>query len=236
VSREDFRRELRDGFESIAGPPDAGLPGRVHAALVESPERRGPVWIAGLAAALIAALVVAAFFVMGPLRQQQNIPSGVLPSPTPLPSTFSNLPPWTCTSTYFYTTPGQGPAVAYVDVVRTGTHAGYDRITVEFNNGVPGDIRLTTQDNTTFTQGASGRLLTLQGSAGLLVTIDGADEHTDYSGSTDFVTGYPVLQEARQVQDFEGVVQWGLGLSHSACYRAFFLENPWRLVIDVQTS
>jgi hypothetical protein len=37
------------------------------------------------------------------------------------------------------------------------------------------------------------------------------------------------------MEDFEGVVQWGLGLSKSACYRAFFLTNPTRLVIDIQT-
>ena len=237
MGREDFRRELRDGFESIAGPPDAGLPGRVHAALVESPERRGPVWIAGLAAALIAVVVVAAFFISGSIRQQQNIPSGVLPSPTPLPSALPTASNWTCTSTYFYTTQGQGPAVAYVDAVRTGTHSGYDRITIEFKNGVPGDIKIAAQDNTTFTQGASGRTVSLSGSAGLLVTIDGAEEHSAYSGSTDFVTAsYPVLREARQVQDFEGVVQWGLGLSKSACYRAFVLQGPSRLVVDVANS
>ena len=57
-----------------AGPPDAGLTGRVHSALVEAPERRGPVWIAGLAAALIAAMAVGALFIAGPLRQQNQQP------------------------------------------------------------------------------------------------------------------------------------------------------------------
>ena len=92
------------------------------------------------------------------------------------------------------------------------------------------------QSNANFTQGASGQPVTLAGSAGILVTMHGADEHTSYSGSTDFKTSYSVLVEARQVQDFEGVVQWGLGLSKTACYRAFFLTNPDRLVIDIQTS
>ena len=71
---------------------------------------------------------------------------------------------------------------------------------------------------------------------GILVTITTADEHTAYSGPTDFKTNYTVLVEARQVQDFEGTVQWGLGLSKSACYRAFFIANPVRLVIDVQNT
>ena len=236
MGREDFRRELRDGFESIAGPSDPGLPRRVHAALVESPERRGPVWIAGLAATVIAVVVVAAFFISGSIRQQLNIPNSVLPSPTPLPSAISNLPGWTCGSNFSYTTQGQGPAVAYISAVRTGTHAGYDRITFQFSNGVPGDIRIAPQSSATFQQGASGRSVTLNGTAGALLTIDGADEHTSYSGSTDFKTGYPTLQEASQVQDFEGVVQWGLGTSQVPCYRAFFLANPWRLVVDLQNG
>jgi hypothetical protein len=40
----------------------------------------------------------------------------------------------------------------------------------------------------------------------------------------------------REVQDFEGVVQWGLGLSATPCYSTVILTNPTRLVIDIQTS
>jgi hypothetical protein len=241
MGREDFRRELRDGFESIAGPPEPGLSARVHSALVEAPERRGPVWVAGLAAALIAAVVVGALFIAGPLRQQsqQQVPGGIpTQSPSPLPtSDVSNLPPITCNNANSVATEGHvGQPIGYVNAVRTGTHAGYDRITIQFQNGLPGDILITTQDNATFTQGASGRQVVLSGSAGLLITMHGADEHTQYTGPLDFKTGYPVLLEAQQVQDFEGVVQWGLGLSRGACYRAFVLQGPDRLVIDLSTS
>jgi len=45
-----------------------------------------------------------------------------------------------------------------------------------------------------------------------------------------------VLLESQQVEDFEGYVQWGLGLSRSACYRAFVLQSPDRLVIDFSTA
>jgi hypothetical protein len=239
MGREDFRRELRDGFESIAGPPDPGLTGRVHAALVEAPERRGPVWIAGMAAVLIAAMAVGALFIAGPLRQQnqQPLPGGVT-TPSPLPtSDVSNLPAITCNNATTVSTEGRvAQPIAYVDAVRTGTHAGYDRITIEFQNGLPGDIQIATQNNATFTQNASGRQIVLQGSAGLLITMDGADEHTHYSGPVDFKTNYPVLLETQQVQDFEGFVQWGVGLSRGACYRAFLLESPLRLVIDFSTS
>jgi hypothetical protein len=126
--------------------------------------------------------------------------------------------------------------VAFIAAVRAGTHAGYDRLTIEFQNAAAGTVELRTQTSANFAQSPSGQPITLKGSAGMLVTIRGADEHTAFSGSTDIKPAYPVLLEARQLQDFEGVVQWGLGLSKSACYRAFFLTTPARLVIDIQTS
>ena len=238
MDREEFRRELRDGFESIAGPPDSALTSRVHSALMEAPERRGPVWIAGLAAVLIAAVIVGALFIAGPLRQQNLPVPGLTQTPSALPtSDVSNLPAITCNNATSVDPDGHSASpIAYIDAVRTGTHTGYDRITIQFQNGLPGDIQIATQDNATFTQGASGRQVVLQGSAGLLITMVGADEHTQYTGPTDYKTNYPVMLEAQQVQDFEGVVQWGIGLSHSACYRAFLLQGPNRLVIDFATT
>jgi hypothetical protein len=38
------------------------------------------------------------------------------------------------------------------------------------------------------------------------------------------------------VQDFEGVVQLGLGVNGASCYRAFFLQDPARLLIDVKAA
>jgi hypothetical protein len=87
-----------------------------------------------------------------------------------------------------------------------------------------------------FTQSPSGMQVKLKGSNAVLVTMDGVDLHTSYQGSTDIVTGYPALAELRRVQDFEGVVQLALGVNGTGCYRAFFLANPSRLVIDVPTG
>ena len=79
-----------------------------------------------------------------------------------------------------------------------------------------------------------GQPITVAGQAGILITIKGTDGHTQYSGATDFMTNYPILVELRQVQDFEGTVQWALGLSHGACYSYTFLTNPVRLVVYIQ--
>ena len=49
-------------------------------------------------------------------------------------------------------------------------------------------------------------------------------------------TNYAGLRETRVIEDFEGYVALGLGLNGSNCYRAFVLQNPTRLVVDIQTS
>jgi hypothetical protein len=40
----------------------------------------------------------------------------------------------------------------------------------------------------------------------------------------------------REIGDFEGKVQWGVGLSSSACYKATMMTSPTRLVIDFRNS
>ncbi len=237
MPRDDFRREMKDAFSRISGSPSGDLQARVRSALVDAPERRGPVWLAGVAAVAIAALVVGVLFVVGPLRgHQPQVPvAGGSPTPaaSPSPSPSASPSTFTCSSTVAFNGTNPPPA-AFIDAVRGGTHPGYDRITIEFQNGQPASVQLAPQDNATFTQGASGQTVQLQGSKGLLITIRGGDAHTAYSGPTDFRVGSGIL-EARQVQDFEGTVQWALGLSKPACYRAFWLTAPDRFVVDVQT-
>ena len=257
MPNENFRRELGQTFDDMTGSPSAALRDRVRSSLSDAPERRGPFWIAGLAAALIAALVVGLLVVSNMNRHQTSLVPGGGPSASPSapasaspstspsappsaspnasPSPTTGLPAFTCSSSAGNINFAQPPPVGLVDAVRAGTHPGYDRLTIEFQSGHPTGLGAQEQGGAIFTQGASGQKVTLDGSAGILVTIQHADEHIAYSGPLDFKTGYPVLLEARQVQDFEGTVQWGLGLSKSACYRTFFLENPTRLVIDIQT-
>jgi hypothetical protein len=130
----------------------------------------------------------------------------------------------------------QSPATAFVDAIRTGSHAGYDRVTVEFKNGQPSSVAIRPQAGTTFHQAPSGQPDTLAGSKGILVIVRGSDAHTGYAGVRDIKTKFPGLAEVRVIEDFEGQVSLGLGISGNACYRASFLANPVRLVIDVQNS
>jgi hypothetical protein len=238
VTREDFRRELGNAFDAMSGSPSPALSDRVRSSLDEAPERRGPVWIAGLAAAVLAALLVGVLLVANPLnRHQPQPPVGPASSPSasPAASPVPSGSPFVCASPT--SIPGQAPPLsASIDAVRTGTHAGYDRLTIEFSNGQPASIDVTPQGGTTFTQDGSGQQVTLAGQSGILVSINVADAHSAYSGPTDFKTGYSTMVEVRQVGDFEGYVHYGIGLSKAACYRAYILTNPVRLVIDIQVG
>ena len=245
MTREDFRRELGDAIDSISGSPGADLSERVRSALAEAPERHDQVWIAALAAAVIAVLLVAVLLVGNPLNRQPtpgshgtgaptiSPASGASPSPNP---SSTPSPQFVCSASSAFITSQSPPPLAFVDAVRTGAHGGYDRLTIEFKNGQTGTIELRPQAGTTFTTDPKGDQVTLLGQDGLLVKIEGADAHTAYSGPTDIKTGYAGLLEVRKVGDFEGVVQWALGLSKPACYQATILTNPARLVIEIQTG
>jgi hypothetical protein len=248
VSNENFRRELGQVFDDVTGAPSAALSDRVRSSLAEVPEQRGPFWIAGVAAAVIAAVVIGVLFVANPLNRPQNtIGPGVgssptpsaspspSPIPTPSPTPDASLPPFVCASSAPINS-GQAPATAFIDDLRTGTHPGYDRLTVQFQNGQPASIELRPQSGTKFTNSPKGDQVTLMGKNGILVVIRGADLHTSYSGPSDLKTGYATLVEVQRVEDFEGVVQLALGVSGATCYRAFILTNPARLVIDVQSA
>jgi hypothetical protein len=242
MSNENFRRQLNNAIDQISGSPSPALRDRVRSSLRGAPRSAGPNWIAAVAAAAIAILLVGVLVVANPLNRpnRQGPIAGTSPTPTPSapsasPTPSPSLPAMVCGSSTSQTA-SAAPLTTFIDGLRTGTHPGYDRLTIEFKNGIPVSVDAKPQVGTAFTTDPKGERLTLQGSSGILVTIQGADLHTDYSGSLDIKTGYPGLMEVRLLQDFEGVVQLGLGVSGSGCYRLFYLSNPDRLVIDVQTS
>jgi hypothetical protein len=123
-------------------------------------------------------------------------------------------------------------SVALVEGVGASTQTGYDRVVIQFAGAGPPQAQLRTQLGATFTQNPSGKLVTLKGKNGALVTVPLADGHTRYSGPDDLKTGYPLVLEMRKVQDYEGTVQWAIGLAQVPCYRMAFLDSPVRLAID----
>jgi hypothetical protein len=231
---------MGDAFDSISGSPDPALSERVRSALVEAPEQRGPVWIGALAATVIAVILVGILLVGNPLNRGQVPGGGGNATPSPSAPTASPSPtgaPFDCAVGSSTLTNQVAPPTALIDAVRTGSHAGYDRLTIEFQNGTTGTIKLVPQANTRFITDPKGDTVTLAGKYGLLVRIAGADNHTAFVGSTDIKSpNFPGILEVRQIGDFEGVVQWAVGLSSSPCIRTDILSAPTRLVIDIQTN
>ncbi len=143
-----------------------------------------------------------------------------------------NLPGFVCGSSSL--SAQSPPITAFINAVRTGSHTGYDRFVVQFGSGQPSSIIVRPQTSSSFINSPRGDTVTLAGTVGIDVLIRGADAHTSYAGPYSFKPNGPALVELRQLEDFEGQVQWGMGLASSSCYRSFMLVNPTRLVIDVQ--
>lgn len=148
--------------------------------------------------------------------------------PTPTPSQPAPPAGFTCANA----TGGSPQAVSRVVAVRVGSHDGYDRLVIEFSGAVPA-YRVQLQAGTRFVSDPKGEQLSLAGSNGVLVDIRPVADWVHYAGPSAFQPGFQFLREARLIQNFEGVQQWGLGIQGSPCLRVFTMASPNRLVIDI---
>jgi hypothetical protein len=140
-----------------------------------------------------------------------------------------DLPAFTCTNK----SGGVPNAQATVSALRVAHHNGYDRLVVEFAGSSIPEYQLTRQASSTFVEDASGMPRTLEGSAGIRAVMHGTDISSGVP--SDLKPRLPEIREVRQVGNFERVVSYGIGLKDQACFRAFTLNAPTRLVIDVET-
>jgi len=128
---------------------------------------------------------------------------------------------------------GGGSARASVVGVRTAAQDGYDRWVLEFDGPVPA-YTIVRQDSASFTEDASGRAVTLDGAAGVLVRLQPAANSAQASRAVSPRANE--LRDVRLVGDFEGVVHWAAGLAAPACMYVTTLDGPSRLVIDFKTG
>lgn len=155
-----------------------------------------------------------------------------VPTADAVPS--ADLEPFTCELPIVK--PGS-VAVANIVDVRAGTHAGYDRVVFEFQQGTP-ELTLD-RASPPFTEDASGLPLTVEGDSVLRLTMRGGTKQTDagtssYDGFTDQDFDHPALVHLLEGGDFERQSTWYLGLTVEACARVLLLDEPPRLVIDVE--
>lgn len=121
--------------------------------------------------------------------------------------------------------------------VRAAQHDGFERVVFEFSEGpVPG-YRIAYVDRPA-RQCGSGEPVALAGDGWLEVRFSPARAHTEAGRPTITVRertpSLPLLHEMKLTCDFEAVVTWVLGLATPNRFRAFTLDDPPRVVVDVQ--
>ncbi len=139
-------------------------------------------------------------------------------------------------------TPSASPALggALLRDVRTDEHTTFDRITFEFQGGLPGyRVRYV---EAPIIADPSGLEVEIAGTALLEVRMEPAAGHDPntgdetYTGPLELKPGLPSLLEAERTGDFEAVLTWVLGVSEKADFRVLTLQDPPRLVVDVGHS
>lgn len=137
-------------------------------------------------------------------------------------------------------TPGSSRACAaagiYLTAVRTGQHAGLDRVVFEFSGGAPAYAASVVK---TVYSDAKGDVVPLPGQALLRVVFRGAtawcpgpDSRT-YAGPSVLTPYYQRLLAVSAAGDFEQVLSFGVGLAAPGPYRIYALAGPYRVVLDV---
>lgn len=128
--------------------------------------------------------------------------------------------------------------VPVLTALRTGTHAEFERLTVEMSpeHGVPG-YRLEYVDRPLHECG-SGRQIFPVGDAWLELRLEPAAAHTEAGqptlGEREIGVGAPLVRRIYRTCDFEAVVVLVLAVSEPNPFRVLTLGDPPRLVVDVQ--
>ena len=127
------------------------------------------------------------------------------------------------------------PAQLLVTDVRTGSHAGFDRVVFDLiGEGEPGWFMDYT---TTPTQQGSGNTINYEGATALNVNIDGTVYPFDLNMEDPQIgtvqgTG-SLVTEVISAGTFEGRSQFVIGLDSEHPYSVTVLQDPHRLVVDV---
>lgn len=122
-----------------------------------------------------------------------------------------------------------------VVAARAAGHPGFDRFVVELS-GPGATFKIEETKSATFIQDGSGEPMTMPGTAGLDILVRGVD-WTHSADVGDFSVGdAKIMTKVTPGTLFEGDLTIGVGLKRQGCYHVFQLENPSRLVIDVQND
>jgi hypothetical protein len=108
------------------------------------------------------------------------------------------------------------PASNPIPTIQSATVSG-DTLKMTFVSGTP-IFQVTVQSNAHFSQDPSGNPVNLAGTAGVRILLSGfRGFRPNYSGPTTLTSSGPLLLQVAELGDFEGYVNWGVGVSAPAC-------------------
>lgn len=146
--------------------------------------------------------------------------------PSPAPTGTTAAPPATACQR---STGGTGVGGGALAEVRIGSQAGFERVVFDFAAGaLP---RYTVEQAASFVA-PSGQTVPVQGNTHVAIRFNGAGGMGSYRGPTAFRPASTLIREVKLVEDFEGVLVWGVGLERVSCPRILVLSSPTRLVVD----
>jgi len=159
---------------------------------------------------------------------------------TAVGASSSSSPETTTKSTGGSTTPVSVAAThptAHLVAVRAARQDTVDRVVFEFSDQVPG-YKVAYGKKPIV--GTSGKEVPLAGAAALVVHMEAATGFNldtgkpTYSGPQRLQpAGTRAVDDVAQVEDFEGVLSWALGVNAEIPFRVSTLTAPPRLVIDL---
>ena len=86
----------------------------------------------------------------------------------------------------------------------------------------------------------SDQTVEIDGDATLVISVAAwmpSMEGDGYAGPTDFnPTNVSHILQVRQVENFEGMTAWAIGLDRERDFEVDFLESPARIVVDIATE
>ena len=166
-------------------------------------------------------------------------PAPASPTPSPTRTAAPSASPGSSPSTACPTLTGGSPlAASLLTAIRAAHQPGFDRLVFEWSG--PAVPQYEVKVASTFTA-PSGQAVRVDGNAFISVRMTG-QAHTDtppatrsYTQPDPYRPGLPVIREAKLVEDFEGVVIFGVGLERLACPTVLTLRSPTRIVLDFPT-
>ena len=166
-------------------------------------------------------------------------------TPTPLPTTAPTPTPTGAPTNSPGSTPSQACApltggsplgASRLTAIRAAHNPGFDRLVFEFSGPSVPEYRIELASSFT---APSGQAVRVDGNAFFSVRL-GGQAHLDngaksYPQPDPFRVGLIVVREVKLVEDFEGVVRFGVGMERAVCPTVLTVLGPSRVVVDFPT-